>query len=111
MVRPEGFDLEEAWQETLATLDEHRVPAVATLRAHPVLVPQLRAVLGTPMAQARTLDDGRVELELRSYSAERIASQLAGFGGRVEVVAPEEVRRHLQRIATELTALYGPSGP
>ena len=47
----------------------------------------LRAVLGTPMTVARRVVDGRVDVEVRSYSPERIASQLAGFGGRVEVLA------------------------
>jgi predicted DNA-binding transcriptional regulator YafY len=50
--------------------------------------------------------DGRVEIEIRSYSAEMIAHQLAGFGGSVEVIAPPEVRDHLRRIAGELSAVY-----
>ncbi|HVC71266.1 MAG TPA: YafY family protein [Acidimicrobiales bacterium] len=111
--RPEDFDLEEAWRSTLATLDEHRVPAAATLRAYPALVPTLRAALGTPMEVTRTLADGRLEIELRSYSPGQIAVQIAGFGGRVEVIAPDEVRRHLERIASELAAVYavGSAGP
>jgi len=36
-----------------------------------------------------------------------IAGQLAGFGARVEVLAPKEVRDRLSRIATELAAVYG----
>jgi len=106
VVRPEGFDLEEAWQSSLAHLDEQRVPTTATLRVDPAMVPRLRVVLGTPMTVSGPLDDGRLEVELRSYSPEQIAGQLAGFGAAVEVVAPEEVRRHLQRIALELSAVY-----
>ncbi len=105
--RPEGFDLEEAWRSTLDRLDEHRVPAVATLRADPDVVRSLRAALGTPMTVAREVIDGRVDIEVRSYSPEMIAAQLAGFGQRVEVLGPPEVRRHLERIAAELSDLYG----
>jgi predicted DNA-binding transcriptional regulator YafY len=106
--RPDGFDLEEAWRSTLATLDEHRVPSAATLRADPDVVPGLRAVLGTPMTVSKVVTDGRVDIALRSYSPEMIAGQLAGFGGRVEVLSPQEVRDHLSRIAGELTEVYGP---
>jgi len=106
--RPQGFDLEEAWRSTLATLDEQRVPSAATLRADPEVVPGLRAVLGTPMTVGKVVRDGRVDVELRSYSPQMIAGQLAGFGGRVEVLSPQEVRDHLSRIAGELTEVYGP---
>jgi predicted DNA-binding transcriptional regulator YafY len=107
VLRPEGFDLEQAWRSTLASLDEHRVPTTATLRADPEVVRRLRAVLGSPMEVSGPHDDGRVEIALRSYSPEQIAGQLAGFGAAVEVLAPEEVRRHLSRIAGELSAVYG----
>jgi predicted DNA-binding transcriptional regulator YafY len=104
--RPEGFDLEEAWRSTLAALDEQRVPSGATLRADVEVVRILRAVLGTPMTVSKEVVDGRVDIEIRSYSAEMIAHQLAGFGSSVEVLAPPEVRDHLRRISAELSAVY-----
>jgi predicted DNA-binding transcriptional regulator YafY len=109
VVRPEGFDLEEAWRSTLATLDEHRVPLVVTLRADPDTIRTLRAALGTPMDVGTVVTDGRIDVVLRSYSPGQIANQLAGFGSSVEVLAPPEVRDHLARIATELAAVYGPA--
>jgi predicted DNA-binding transcriptional regulator YafY len=108
--RPEGFDLEEAWQSTLATLDEHRVPTVATLRAAVDMVPTLRAVLGTPMTVGDEIVDGRVDISVRGYSSQQMAHQLAGFGALVEVVGPPEVRTHLARIAADLVAVYGDGG-
>lgn len=83
-----------------------RVPCVATVLADETVVPILRSVLGTPTTVHKRLDDGRVELEVRSYSAERVASQLAGFGALVEVVSPEEARVQLSRIASELARVY-----
>jgi predicted DNA-binding transcriptional regulator YafY len=108
VVRPEGFDLEGAWRTTMATLDDHRVPTTATLRADADVVAHLRAVLGTPMSVSRPAPDGRVEIEVRSYSPEMLAGQLAGFGARLEVVGPAEVRDHLGRIASELSQVYRP---
>jgi predicted DNA-binding transcriptional regulator YafY len=105
--RPEGFDLEEAWRASLAGLDEHRVPSVAVLRADPEAVPGLRAALGTPMTVGPAVTDGRVDIELHSYSPQMIAGTLAGFGAAVEVVSPPVVRHHLRRIAAELAAVYG----
>jgi len=37
-----------------------------------------------------------------------IAEQLAGWGGRVEVVEPEAVRALLARLGSELVERYGP---
>jgi len=105
--RPEGFDLEDAWRSTMASLDEQRVPCLATVRTQESVVPHLRSVLGTPMTVGRKLDDGRVEVEIRSYSPQTLAAQLAGFGAVVEVMGPEEARGHLSRIASELTSVYG----
>ena len=105
--RPDGFDLEEAWRSTLATLDEHRVPTAATLRLDADDVAHLRAVLGTPMTVGPVGRDGLVDVEVRTYSPQTIAAQLAGFGALVEVIAPTEVRHHLRRIAAELSRVYG----
>jgi predicted DNA-binding transcriptional regulator YafY len=109
--RPEGFDLEEAWRTTMASLDERRVPTVATLRADVEVVPYLRATLGTPMKVDKADGARRVSVEVRSYSPELLAVQLAGFGNQVEVVGPTEVRDQLRRIGEELTQTYAASAP
>jgi predicted DNA-binding transcriptional regulator YafY len=55
---------------------------------------------------ADVADRDRVELEIRDASAYLIAVQLAGFGDRVEVTEPEEVRAELARIGGELSGRY-----
>ena len=70
------------------------------------MVRTLRAVLGTPMTVGTEVREGRVDVEIRTYSSEQLAHQLAGFGATVEVVGPPEVRDHLARIAGELALLY-----
>jgi predicted DNA-binding transcriptional regulator YafY len=53
-----------------------------------------------------TLPDGRVEVELGGPHPAWIAERLAGWGHRIDVVGPPEVREHLARIGTELVAAY-----
>ncbi|HEV7679585.1 MAG TPA: WYL domain-containing protein [Candidatus Dormibacteraeota bacterium] len=109
--RPPGFDLEATWQATLETLQEQRHPHTATVLAPESLLPVLRYVLGTRVTPTgRAVDGGepgRIEVEVRERSAEMIARQLAGFGTRIEVVGPPDVREALARIGAELTQRYG----
>lgn len=104
--RPSGFDLESTWRESLSQLDEVRLPLVATVRVPTSLVRTLRAVLGTPVEVTGERADGRAEVVVRSYGPQMLASQLAGFGGSVEVLGPDSVRAEICRIAGELAGLY-----
>ena len=51
--------------------------------------------------------DGRVEIEVRGVHVRALAGELAGLGGRVDIVEPRDVRDELARIGAELTARYG----
>ena len=51
--------------------------------------------------------DGRVEVELRSWSAYTLASEVVLFGARVEVVQPVAVREELAGLGADLTRVYG----
>ena len=46
-------------------------------------------------------------MTVRGQNLEIMAAQLAGLGGRVEVVTPTVARDALARIGAELGALYG----
>ena len=48
-----------------------------------------------------------MRLTIRGPVLEVLVAQLAGFGGRVEVVSPEEAVAQLARVGSELRALYG----
>jgi len=65
------------------------------------LGPRLLELLGEPA------EDGRVRVELRSWSAHAFAGELAGIGGMVEVVEPPEARMELARVGEELSRMYG----
>jgi predicted DNA-binding transcriptional regulator YafY len=105
--RPEGFDLAETWRGIVDTLDERRGGFRATVLAEGEVVGWLRGTFGNRASVGETRSDGRTEVEVRGWSAHSIASELASFGGLVEVVGPDELRAELARIGAELTRLYG----
>jgi predicted DNA-binding transcriptional regulator YafY len=108
VVRPEGFDLEEHWSSVTAEIDERRVPFRAFARAEPEAIPWLRTSFGSRLEVGEPGDEGRVAVELRSWSAHTVAGELAAFARWVEVVGPPEVRDALADLGSDLVALYGP---
>jgi predicted DNA-binding transcriptional regulator YafY len=107
VVRPEGFDLAEAWQRTIHEVDERRAPVRAHARVHPQVVGLCRRMLGTRVRIGPPAPDGRVEVELRGHTIRSLAGEIAGLGAAVEVIDPPEVRQRLAAIAAELVATYG----
>jgi predicted DNA-binding transcriptional regulator YafY len=111
VVRPEGFDLAEAWREIVSTLDERRSPQRVRIRADLATVDVLGYVFGSRMVSVDPLDpegtEGRVEVEIRGQSTDMIARQLAGFADSIEVLWPERVRRQLTDIGRALVEHHG----
>jgi len=111
VARPDGFDLTEAWQLISDAVEEKRTPlrARALVAAH--AVPWLRATLDSRMRIGPTIDDGRVEVELRGHHPRSLAAEIAGFGDLLEVLDPPELRVELSLIGTQLSAAYSTSTP
>ncbi|HZU74494.1 MAG TPA: transcriptional regulator [Acidimicrobiales bacterium] len=105
--RPEGFDLAETWQHVVERVDRLRSPVSITARADPAVVEILRWMFESQVEVGEAEDDGRVPVVVRGQSVEGLASQVAGFGRRLEITGPPEARGQLGRLAAELTALYG----
>ena len=109
VVRPDGFDLNEAWTLISDQVEEKRLP----LRAHAMVdaeaVPWLRAQLGNSLRIGPTADDGRVEVEVRGHHPRSLAASIAGFGSMLEVLDPPEVREALAAVGEELAETYGAS--
>ena len=108
VVRPDGFDLATAWEESAAAVEARRGQVQLRALAEPEVVPLLKIRLGTRL----TVGSGTtLRVEWRSRSPGRrwamLVSELAGFGGRVLVVDPPEARAGLARVAAELGRLYG----
>ncbi len=107
VVRPDGFDLAETWRDIVANMEEQRVQVWVTVRVSARNAHGLRAQFGRDFAMGDELEDGRVEVRVGAPTAGRVAEQLAGWGGDLEVVEPEEVREQLASIGTALVAAYG----
>ena len=109
--RPEGFDLAEAWRSILDSIDERRAGVRGVAMADEEAVRWLRPAFGSRLTIGDVDSDGRTRVEIRSWNAHSLASELAPFGDRIEVLEPDEVRSELARLATELARLYGAAGP
>jgi predicted DNA-binding transcriptional regulator YafY len=107
--RPVDFDLQRAWEEIAATIDELRSPVRVEAIAEPEVVDVLRWIFQRQVAVGEPRRDGRLPVSISGQSTDGIAYQLAGFGGSIEVIAPEEARQCLARIGGELSTAYGPS--
>jgi predicted DNA-binding transcriptional regulator YafY len=107
VIRPDGFDLATAWEESAAAVEARRGQVRVRGLAEPALVPLLRIRLGTRLTVGSTDPEGRVEVEVAGPSVELLVSELAGFGSRLFVVDPPEARMHLAEVAGELRRLYG----
>jgi predicted DNA-binding transcriptional regulator YafY len=109
VVRPDGFDLEEAWRLITERVDSMWAKGTgieARGAASPDSIQVLRMVFGPRLRIGPTRPDGRVDVEVGSESVPSLAGQLAGFGADIEVFEPAAVRERLAQIATELAATY-----
>ena len=106
VVRPEGFDLAEAWRLIADEVDRRRTPVVAHARARSDGVWVLRSIFANRVSIGPPDADGWVEVELRGHSARSLAGEAAGLGHLLEVVEPPEVREHLAAIGAELAGMY-----
>ena len=106
VVKPEGFDLAEAWQSVVDAMDERAT------RSRPSCTPTRAAWGGcgdgsaTRFRAVRTLPDGRVEVEIGAWSPESPGPRPGDLrephrGGRT-AGGP----RHVRAIGAELVARY-----
>jgi len=107
VVRPEGFDLAEAWRLIADEVDRRRTPVVAHGLMRSDVVWILRSILGNRVRIGPPGPDGRVEVELRGHSTRSLAAEVAGLGAMLEVLDPPELRVHLAAVGAELADLYG----
>jgi predicted DNA-binding transcriptional regulator YafY len=109
--RPAGFDLAATWKTVVDTIDERRTWFRATVLAEPEAVRWIRGMFGARASVGDAAADGRIEVELRSWSAHSLASEVAPLGGSVEVVSPTEIRDELARVGADLVRRYGAAPP
>ena len=108
--RPEGFDLTEAWRMISDEVEQKRTPLLVRAVADPDVAWLLRDMFGDRVRIGPPGPDGRIAVELRGHHEYSLAGELAGLGGRVEVLEPPEVRHRLAEVAGELATVYGSGG-
>lgn len=106
VTRPKGFVLADAWALVTSTVNERRMPLVAVAHCTPDVVGLLRYVFAARLTIGPPAKDGVIPIEIRGPSVEQLAAQVAGFGGRIVVEGPTEVRERIQAIGEELVAAY-----
>lgn len=107
VVRPEGFDLAAAWNDTLERLDRERATFAIDVAAAPEAVRWLRGAFDRRVTVGDELDDGRTSVRIRTWSAHAGASELVAYAPWVEVLSPVEVREELAERGQHLSRLYG----
>jgi predicted DNA-binding transcriptional regulator YafY len=106
--RPVDFDLATFWAGSVARLKSHAPQFRATLRAHRSVLHLLPyagrfsrvEALGEPDAEGWALVRMRFQFE------EDAAGLALGFGTKVEVVEPENLREQVLKMAEEVFAFY-----
>jgi predicted DNA-binding transcriptional regulator YafY len=107
-VRPPDFDLQQAWQEIVAAVDERRGLVLVTVLAEAEMLRWLRVRFGTRLTVGASASDGRVEVVIGFPDThENPARELASFGGEIEVLAPADVRAGMAEIGAALIVRHG----
>jgi predicted DNA-binding transcriptional regulator YafY len=105
-VRPRDFDLGKAWRLISDDIERMRTPITVRAAATADVLRVLGMTFGTRLGIGQAGDDHRVEVELRGHSVRSLAAEIAGFGSRLEVFDPPELREALAAIGHELAATY-----
>jgi predicted DNA-binding transcriptional regulator YafY len=104
--RPPGFDLADAWQGVVDSIDRQRATERVVAVAEASTLGMLRGHFGTRLTVGATLEGGRVAVEIGFGTLERAAMELAGYTPGLEVVEPASVRRDLAALGRRLTERY-----
>ena len=109
--RPDGFDLETFWASWAEEFTASRPRIPVRVRASPTALHILPEVLGDAvrpaLAAGEPPDDAGWRVVTLSFErVEAAASRLLGLGDLVEVLEPDEVRRHIAETAQRALSMY-----
>ncbi len=108
--RPQDFDLAEFWVGWVTSYKTSLPKYPVTLRIGPDLVPVLPYILGNDVRalaeQALPDSEGWRILDYTFERIEEAQTYVLGMGASVDVIAPEELRVSVLKLATEVVAHY-----
>ncbi len=102
---PAGFELAEYWKAHTEEVESMRSGVSATLRVAQGIVPVLQKQFGRHCTVLNGEDEDSATVEVRAHLLVGLAEQLAGWGERIDVIEPAELRAELHRIGSELIAI------
>jgi predicted DNA-binding transcriptional regulator YafY len=105
-VRPPGFDLAQAWRDTVADVDARRTRSRAVVLASREAADGLLVQFGGDARVGERRAGRRLEVHIGGASTRQLAERLAGWGNGIEVVRPPELRRLLAEIGAQLVRAY-----
>jgi predicted DNA-binding transcriptional regulator YafY len=105
-VRPDDFDLSEAWSRVVEEMEQQRSLLAATLLMEERFLWVMQDRHGRHVEVVGPVADGRIKLRLTAPTPLMIAQHLAGWGGMIEVLDPPSVQAELARLGKELVARY-----
>ena len=107
--RPEGFDLAAHWEASSKRFGENFPRFYATLRAHPSVVKRMH--FARAFARVEEVgppdEEGWPRVRMRFQLAEEACEFALGFGARVEILEPAELRDRVLEMAEGVVAFYG----
>ena len=106
--RPETFDLASYWAQWAARHEANRSVFSVTALAGVGVLANLENKLGKDrvLRSEEPESDGRVQVQLTFEYLEEARSTLLGFGGAIEVVSPEALRRSMADFGEQIHSVY-----
>jgi len=108
--RPQDFDLAEFWAGWVTSYKTSLPKYPVTLRIGPDLIPALPSILGegvrSLIEQAQPDSEGWLVVDYTFERIEEAQTYVLGMGASVDVIAPEELRVSVLKIATDVVDHY-----
>ena len=108
--RPQDFDLAEFWAGWMISYKTNLPKYPVTLRIGPDLIPVLPYILGddvrSHVEQIQPDSEGWRVIDFTFERIEEAQTYVLGMGASVDVIAPEELRISVLKLATDVVAHY-----
>jgi len=108
--RPQDFDLPKFWTDWVISYKASLPKYPVTLRVGPDLIPVLPYILGdnvrSLIEQAQPDSEGWRVIDYTFERIEEAQTYVLGMGASVDVIAPEELRASVLKLATDVLAHY-----
>lgn len=109
-VRPQDFDLAKFWADWVIDYKASLPKYPVTLRIGPDLIPVLPYILGDDVRslieQAQPDSEGWRVVDYTFERIEEAQTYVLGMGASVDVIAPEELRASVLKLASDVVAHY-----